>query len=146
MQEFIEAVAGNLGVGQETAQAATGGLLGLLKENTDADTFGEVMGKLPGAAETMQAAQSADTGGGGGLMGGLGDALGGGLGDALGGMLGGGGGQALGALEALSKSGLDMEKIGSFIEMFKEYVLPKLGPDLLKKLAGSIPGLGDLLG
>jgi len=144
MQEFIEAVAGNLGVGQDTAKAATGGLLGLLKENTDAGTFGEVLGKLPGAEETMRAAPAADAGGG--LLGGLGDSLGGGIGDALGGMMGGGGGQALGALGALSKSGLDMDKIGSFIEMFKEYVLPKLGPDLVKKLAGSIPGLEDLLG
>jgi len=142
MQEFIESVAGNLGVGEDTAKAATGGLLGLLKENADADTFGEVLGKLPGAEETMQAAAATDSGGGGigGMLGG-----GGGIGDALGGMLGGGGGQALGALGALSKSGLDMDKIGSFIEMFKEYVLPKLGPDLLKKLAGNIPGLGDLL-
>lgn len=140
MQDFIESVAGNLDVGTDTVQAATGGLLGLIKENADADTFGEILGKLPGAEQAMQAAPSGDSGGG--LLGGLGDSLGG----ALGGMLGGDAGGALGALESLTKSGLDMDKIGAFIEMFKEYVLPKLGPDLVEKLAKSIPGLGDLLG
>jgi len=136
MQDFIQDAAGKLGIGTDTATSATGGLLGLIKEHADAGDVSAMLGKLPGAADLMKAAPSSS--GGGGLLGGLGDALGG--------ALGGGAGQALGAMEALSKTGLSMDKLGSFLEMFKQFVLPKLGPDLLKRLLGNIPGLGSLLG
>ncbi len=136
MQEFIQDVAGKLGIGEDTAKSATGGLLGLIKEHAEAGDVSEMLGKLPGAAGLMKAAPSSSSGGG----------LLGGLGGALGSALGGGAGQALGAVEALSKTGLSAGKLGSFLEMFKQFVLPKLGPDLLKRLLGKIPGLGSLLG
>ena len=53
---------------------------------------------------------------------------------------------ALGAVQALSKTGLSADKLGGFLELFKNFALPKLGPDLLKRLLGKVPGLGDLLG
>ena len=135
MQDFIQDAAGKLGVGTDAVAAATGGLLGLFKQNGDGADVNEMLGKLPGAADLMQAAPSGDAGGG----------LLGGLGGAIGGALGGGAGQALGAVEALSKGGLSMDKVGSFLDMFKQYVQPLLGADLLKRLLGSVPGLGNLL-
>lgn len=137
MQDFIQDVVGKLGVGKDTAEAATGGLLGLIKDNADAGDVSEMFSKLPGASALADAAPSADSGGGGML---------GGLGGALGGALGGSAGGALGALSALSGSGMSTDKLGSLLDMFKNFALPKLGPDLLKRLLGKIPGIGGLLG
>ena len=136
MQDFIQDVASKLGVGTDTAEAATGGLLGLIKQNADGGDVSEMLGKLPGAEGLIESASAG--GGGGGLLGSIGGALSG--------ALGGGGGNALGAVEALTKGGLSMDKLGSFLSMFKQYVQPLLGADLLKRLLGSVPGLGNLLG
>ena len=136
MQDFIQDVAGKLGVSTDAATTATGGLLGLLKENGDSADVSEMLGKIPGADDLIQSA--AGGGGGGGLLGGIGGALSG--------ALGGGGGNALGALDALTKGGLSMDKLGSFLTMFKQYVQPMLGDDLLKRLLGSVPGLSKILG
>ncbi|MDJ0521299.1 MAG: hypothetical protein QNJ90_04420 [Planctomycetota bacterium] len=135
MLDFIQDAAGKLGIGEDTAKSATGGLLGLIQEHADPADASEMLSKLPGAAELIP---SGGDSGGGGLLGGLGDALGG--------ALGGGAGGALGAVEALSKTGLSADKLGSFLELFKNFALPKLGPDLLQRLLGKIPGLGSLLG
>lgn len=134
MLDFIQDAASKLGIGEDTAKSATGGLLGLIKDNADPADASDMLSKLPGAADLIP---SGDSGGGGGMLGGLGDALGGAL---------GGAGGALGAVQALSKTGLSADKLGGFLELFKNFALPKLGPDLLKRLLGKVPGLGDLLG
>ena len=135
MLDFIQDAASKLGIGEDTAKSATGGLLGLIKEHADPADACDMLSKLPGAAELMP---SGGGGGGGGVLGGLGGALGG--------ALGGGASSALGAAEALSKTGLSAEKLGGFLELFKSFALPKLGPELLKRLLGKIPGIGSLLG
>ena len=136
MQDFIQDVAGRLGVGTDAVASATGGLLGLIQDHANKADVSAMLAKLPGAADLLKAGSSG--GAGGGLLGGLGDALGG--------ALGGGAGQALGAVEALAKGGLSMDKLGSFLGMFKQYVQPLLGGDLVKRLLGSVPGLDGLLG
>lgn len=136
MQDFIKDAANKLGVGTDAVASATGGLLGLIQDNADKADVGMMLDKLPGASDLLKAGSSG--GSGGGMLGGLGDALGG--------ALGGGAGQALGAVEALTKGGLSMDKLGSFLGMFKQYVQPLLGGDLVKRLLGSVPGLDSLLG
>ncbi len=137
MQDFIQDAVSKLGIGKDTAESATGGLLGLIKEHADPGDASEMLSKLPGSADLMPSG-GGDSGGGGGMLGGLGDALGG--------ALGGGAGSALGAMGALSKTGLSADKLGGFVELFKNFALPKLGPDLLKRLLSKIPGIGGLLG
>lgn len=137
MLDFIQDAASKLGIGEDTAKSATGGLLGLIKEHADPDDASEMLSKLPGAGDLIQSA-AGDSDGGGGLLGGLGDALGG--------ALGGAGGGALGAVEALTKTGLSPDKLGGFLELFKEFAVPKLGQALLKRLLSKVPGLGSLLG
>lgn len=136
MQDFINDVVSKLGTDEGTAKAATGGILDLIKQNADAGDVSEMFSKLDGAEDLLAAAPKEDAGGGG-LMGSIGGALG---------ALGGGGDSALGALSALSKSGLGLDKIGDFASLFMNFIKPKLGADLLGRLASKVPGLGSLLG
>lgn len=137
MQDFINEVVSKLGTDEGTAKAATGGILDLIKQNADSADVSEMFSKLDGAEDLLAAAPKADAGGGG-LMGSISGAMG-----ALG---GGGGDSALGALSALSKSGLSLDKLGDFASLFMNFIKPKLGADLLGRLASKVPGLGSLLG
>ncbi len=136
MQEFFQQAASKLGIGEDTAKSATGGLLGLIKEHADGADFAELASKVPGVSQLADAAPSGGGGGGGlgGMLGGITDAI------------GGGDGGALGALGALTKSGLSMDKIGSFAGLFSGFLKNKIGGDLIKRLLGSVPGLSSLLG
>ena len=134
MQEFIDLASSKLGIGGDVAKSATGGLLGLIKDNADGADFSALTAKLPGAADL--ASTPAPASGGGGLGGMLGSVTG---------ALGGGGG-ALGALSSLAGSGLSLDKIGDFAKLFMNFAKPKLGADLLGRIASKVPGLGSLLG
>lgn len=134
MQEFLQQAQSALGIGEDTARSATGGLLGLIQEHADGADFARLAEAVPGARALAEAPPAASGGGGlGGMLGGLGDAL-------------GGGGGALGALGALSKTGLDTDKIGGFVQLFAGFLKNKIGGDLLKRLLGSVPGLSNLVG
>lgn len=135
MQDFINQVVGKLGTDEDTAKAATGGLLDIIQKHADPDDAGDMLAKLPGAVEMLKQAPAEDSGGGG-LMGSIGGALG-----AL-----GGGDSPLGALSALTKSGLSLDKIGDFASLFIQFIKPKLGADLLGRLVKKVPGLGTLVG
>ena len=116
MQDFIDLASSKLGIGADTAKSATGGLLGLIKDNADAADFSALTDKLPGAADIAETPAPAGDGG------------------------------ALGALSALSGTGLSLDKIGDFAKLFMDFVKPKLGADLLGRIASKVPGLGSLLG
>jgi hypothetical protein len=66
----------------------------------------------------------------------------GGLAQKAGGMLGGDAGGALGAMGALAGAGLTGDKAKGFLSMFVEFLKKNLPADLLKTIAGKIPGLG----
>jgi len=138
MQEFFDLAASKLGIGGDVAKSATGGLLGLIKDNADGADFSALADKLPGAAALASTPAPAGGGGLGGMLGSVTSALGGS------GALGGGG--ALGALSALAGSGLSLDKIGDFAKLFMNFAKPKLGADLLGRIAAKVPGLGSLLG
>ncbi|MDF1700054.1 MAG: DUF2780 domain-containing protein [Planctomycetota bacterium] len=130
MQDFIRDAAAKLGIGEDQAAGATGGLLDLVKQYADPGDMSEMLQKVPGAADLMG---KGDSGGGGGLLGALGSALGGDT------------GKALGAVDMLQKTGLDLDKLGGLADMFKQYIEPLLGSDLLKSLLAKVPALTDLL-
>ncbi len=133
MQDFLRSAAAKLGIGEDQAASATGGILDLIKDNADGGDVSEMLSKVPGASDLMGKA----SGGASGMLGALGGMLGGDTGKSLGG--------ALGLADVLSKSGLDASKLGGLLEMFQEYVKPLLGNDLVKRLLAKVPGIGDLL-
>jgi hypothetical protein len=133
VQEFIQGVAQQLGIGTDKAKEATGGLLGMIQQHAPQADFATLLDKVPGAKALLPAKAS----GGGGVIGALGGALGG--------SLGGGVGKALGAADALGKLGLDAGKLGGFVGQFSTYLKPLLGGDLVKRLLASVPGIGALL-
>ena len=138
MDEFIKMVTSQLGLGEEQTRAATGGLLGMIKDKVGDGLGTEILSKLPGADALINdapaaQAEAAESGGGGGMLGGLMSAAGK--------MLGGNAGSALGIASMLSSSGIDLEKSGSFITMFTSFVKDKIGDDMWGKLAEYLPDL-----
>ncbi|MCO4768433.1 MAG: DUF2780 domain-containing protein [Deltaproteobacteria bacterium] len=153
MQEFIKLAASQLGVSEDTGNAATKGVLGMLQDGMDGGDFGSLTSALPGAAELLGGGD--DGGGLGGALGGMlggalggGDPGGGGLGGMLGGALGGGLGDnpMLAAVMQLAASGLDKEQAGPFIQLFLKFVQDKAGDGLLEKVLAAVPALKALGG
>ncbi len=138
MEELIVNIAGKFGIDQAMAEKAVGILMSLVRNNADEGAVSQLFDQLPGASDLAEKyAADAEGGSGGGLMG------------KLGGLLGGNMGAAMGALGALKSTGLDMDQIkGVGSEVF-EYAREKadtdLANDVIKQVAGNIPGLDKLL-
>jgi hypothetical protein len=141
IQQFIQTAASSLGVSEDVAGSATGGLIQIIKDNLAGDDFAELTSKLPGVAGMLSDTTSGpDTSsGGGGLLGGLAGAA-----SALG--VGGGAAGALGTLGALGSSGLSAEKIGSLASLFLDFVKSNAGEGLATKILSQVPDLKSLLG
>jgi hypothetical protein len=136
MDEFIQMAVDKLGVNEDTARKATGGLLSFLQKHADSGVMQELFSKIPGAKELVQQAPQQggeNKGGEGGGM--LGRAMG-----AVSEKLGG----TAGLMGVLKQSGLGTDKIGSFVNMFIQFVRDKAGSDVADKLLSSVPQLQKL--
>jgi hypothetical protein len=134
MDEFIQMAVQHLGISEDTARKATGGLLSFLQKHADSGSVQELFAKVPGAKELVQHApqQGGEGKGGGGMLGG---ALG-----AASEKIGG----AAGLMGVLKQSGLDADKIGPFVNKFVQFVRDKAGPGVADKLLSSVPQLKKL--
>jgi hypothetical protein len=146
MQEFISMAASKFGLSEDSASGLTGGLLGKLKENVSAEDFGALADKIPGLSQLADAGgdSAEQSGGGGGLLGGLTGALGGG-----GGLLGGLAEKAGGAADIMGlveKSGLDVSQAGGFVSSLVGWLKEKAGGGLIEKIVSQVPALKGLLG
>lgn len=132
MQEFIEMVMARLGISEEQARSATGGLLRGLQQHVNELDFDELRGRLQGSTEIMQEVPEHETGGGALLarVGSLGGAL----------------GSVGGLIAPLTKAGLSQDKASGFIQMFLEYVRSQASPELLERIVGQVPALSSLAG
>ena len=126
MQDLISRVSAATGLDAAKAEKAIGIMLSLVKTQGDQAKVGELFGKLLGASEL-----AAKHGGDGAAKGGLLGMLGGGL-------MGG----PLAAITKLQSAGLTMEQIKTLGTVTLDYAKEKAGADLVKQVAGSIPGLG----
>lgn len=122
MQDLIALVAASTGLDAAKSEKALGIMLSLVKRQGEQAKVRELFDKLPGAEEL-----AAKHGGGGGLLGRLG-----------GGLMGG----PLAAVAKLQAAGLSMDQIKALGTTTLDYAKQKAGPDLVKQVAGSIPGLG----
>lgn len=125
MQDFIQSVTSKLGIGEDQAKSATGGLLNFLNGQDGAD-IQALIAKLPGAESLMQSAGS--SGGGGGMLGGVTGAL----------------GQGGGVLAAVQGSGLNPNQASSFVRMLIEYARDKAGPETVNRVLDKVPALKTL--
>lgn len=129
MQEFIQSAATKLGINENQAKSATGGVLNFLKDQGDGQDVDALIAKMPGAEDVMQSTASAEGGGGGGMLGGIGSKLGG----------------AGGAMEALQGSGLDAGHAKSFVTMLVDYAKQKAGPEQVEQVLAKVPALKSMM-
>jgi hypothetical protein len=132
MQEFINSVTEKLGIDGDTAKTAVGSLLSMIKGEGDGGAVKDLFAKLPGA--DALASQAGAGNAGGGLLGGIGDAIG---------KLGGG---AASGLAGLASSGLSSDKIKDLVQMFVGWAKKVAGEDAVNKVIGSIPALKSMVG
>jgi hypothetical protein len=127
MQELIASISKATGLSPEKAEKAVGIMLGLVKTQGNQAKVGELFARLPGA-EALIANHGGDGAGhgGGGLLGML-----------AGGMMGG----PLAAISKLTSAGLSMDQIKEVGTLTLDYAKAKAGPELVREVAGAIPGL-----
>ena len=127
MQELIDRIVTVAGVTPEKAAKALGIVLNLIQTQGNQNKVGELMDKLPGARALLEQHGGDGAGhGGGGLLGML-----------AGGMMGG----PLAAISKLSAAGLSMDQIKALGTTTLDYAKEQAGPELVKEVAGAIPGL-----
>ncbi len=127
MQELIDRIVTATGLNTEKATQALGIVLNLIQTQGNQNKVGELFALLPGAAELAKSHGGDGAGrGGGGLLGML-----------AGGMMGG----PLAAVTKLSAAGLSMDQIKALGTTTLDYAKEKAGAQLVKDVAGSIPGL-----
>ena len=125
MQDLITKISAATGLSADKAEHALGIMLNLVKTQGDQTKVAELFGKLPGADDIV-----ARHGGDGASRGGL-------LGMLAGGMMGG----PLAAVSKLTSAGLSMDQIKQLGTLTLDYAKEKAGADLVRQVAGSIPGL-----
>ncbi|MFO1088330.1 MAG: DUF2780 domain-containing protein [Hyphomicrobiales bacterium] len=125
MEDLVQLVAQKTGLSPEKAERAIGIMLNLVKNQGEKAKVAELFAKLPGADDLAQR-HGGDGAKGGGLLGMLG-----------GGLMGG----PLAAVTKLTAAGLSMDQIKTMGSEVLAYARQKAGPQLVKDVAGSIPGL-----
>lgn len=125
MQDLIAKISTATGLSEAKAEQAVGIMLNLVKTQGNQNKVAELFSRLPGAGDLV-----AKHGGDGAAKGGL-------LGMLAGGMMGG----PLAAVSKLSAIGLSMDQVKQIGAITLDHAKEKAGSDLVKEVAGSIPGL-----
>jgi predicted lipid-binding transport protein (Tim44 family) len=128
MDELIARVTAALGVDANLAKVAIGHVLVFLQKEFPDGPVAELIGKLPGSQDAIDAA-AADQGGNGGLLGGL---------------MGGAGG-LMGLAGKLNSAGLDMGQIQTLAREILAHAEGLIGKENVQKIASAIPGLSQFL-
>ena len=134
IQQFIQMATSNLGVTEDTAKSATGGLLGFLGDKLPSGDYQSLLGELPGAADLAPAGGDE---GGGGLLGGVTKLAGGAIGGKL--------GAAAGIVGALTKGGLDVGQVGGFVTQFLGFAKDNVSGGLLDRILTQVPDLKNVI-
>ena len=125
MEELIARVVMATGLDMDRAERAIGIMLNLVKTQGEQTKVAELFSMMPGA-DKLAASYGSDGASQGGLLGML-----------AGGMMGG----PLAAVSKLSAIGLTMDQIKQLGAVTLDYAKERAGSDLVRQVAGSIPGL-----
>lgn len=130
MDELIARVAGAIGVETDLAKTAVGHVLAFLQKEFPEGAVADLLARLPGAQETIDAAAASESdNGGGGLLGGLMASAGG----------------LMGLAAKLSSLGLDMGQIQTLAREVLGYAEGLIGREKVEEIANSIPGLSQFI-
>jgi hypothetical protein len=125
MRELLDRITAATGLDEARAEKGLGIMLNLVKTQGNQVKVGELFSKLPGADELV-AKYGSDGAAKGGILGMLG-----------GGLMGG----PLAAISKLTSAGLSMDQIKQLGVITLDYAKQHAGEDLVREVAGSIPGL-----
>ncbi len=137
MEELIQRIVTSVGIDEGLAKTAVGIILNMFQKEGDAGAVASLMNAMPGAGDLASAAASAtsdgDSGGGlGGLMGAAASML-------------GGDSPVMGMVGDLTGAGLSIDQAKGVGNELMEFATEKAGGDVIAQIAGSIPGLDQLL-
>ena len=136
IDDLISQAAGQTGLNTDQVRQALGGALGLIDKHADPAKRDELYAAVPGAQALASSAPQSS--GGGGLMGGLMRAAGGSSGGAM--------ADGMAMLERLKRDGVSQDDLKRLLPIAMTWVQSNTGRDLLREVAGSIPGIGGMLG
>ncbi|MES9832656.1 MAG: DUF2780 domain-containing protein [Candidatus Thiodiazotropha sp. DIVDIV] len=129
MMELVQQLVAGAGVNQQQAEGGAGLLLGLVKDQLSSGDFSQVADAVPGIDSLINAAPSEDSGGLGGLLGGVASAL---------------GGESAGNMAALasgfSKLDLDAGMIGKFVPIVLSFLQSQGGDGVSSLVAKVLQG------
>ncbi|MCG7873757.1 MAG: DUF2780 domain-containing protein [Candidatus Thiodiazotropha lotti] len=127
--ELVQQLISGAGVSQEQAEGGAGLLFGLVKDQLSSGDFSQVTNAVPGIESLIDAAPSEDSGGLGGLLGGVASAI---------------GGEQLGNMASLasgfSKLDLDAGMIGKFVPIVLSFLQSQGGDGLSGLVAKVLQG------
>jgi hypothetical protein len=133
MDDILSQLAERLGILPGQAATGAGALLNLIRESASRVDFEQLLKAVPEASSWMGTAATATAQGGAAAGGGLA------------GLIGGLAGSAGGLLSALAQSGLGPETATRFVPELLGLLRERADPELIQRLAGSVPFLKDLL-
>ncbi len=129
MMELVQQLVSAAGVSQQQAEGGAGLLFGLVKDQLSSADFSQVSNAIPGIESLIDAAPSEDSGGLGGLLGGVASAI---------------GGEQLGDMASLasgfSKLDLDAGMIGKFIPIVLSFLQTQGGDGVADLVAKVLQG------
>jgi hypothetical protein len=121
MDELIGRLVAETGIDRAAAEKAVGIILDFLVKEGPADKVQPLLAKLPGADALLQKA-AAESGGLGGLMGGV-----------------------MGAGMRMMSAGLNMSQVQSVTKAVIAYTREKAGEDAVGEIVAAIPGLAQFV-
>jgi len=129
MMELIQQLVTIAGVNEQQAEGGAGLLMGMVRDQLSSGDFAQVAEAIPGVEGLIDAAPSAESGGLGGLLGGVASAL---------------GGSKLGNLASLaggfSKLDMDAGMISQFIPVILSFLQDKGGDGLSSMVTKVLQG------
>ncbi|MDW6020737.1 hypothetical protein SAZ10_03070 [Mesorhizobium sp. BAC0120] len=142
-QDIIAEICEKVGVDQAAGEKVVGTIFSVLQHEAQGSRVGELLAKIPGASDLAgQYDVTAPAATGEGAAGGLLSTLS----SALGNVLGGQAGALINGISQLRASGLDAEQIREAGTTVIQKAEAAAGPDLVKEVVDSVPGLKGHLG
>jgi hypothetical protein len=133
MDDFLQLVSKQLGIGTDVSRNATSGIMRMVQERLGDTDFAQISSKIPGIQALLNDSDTATSAGSGGLLGSLTSLAGSLLGDKVGSLA-----EIAGVL---AKSGISLEKSADFMKLLVDFLKQKLGSQTFEVLMAKLPEL-----